>query len=292
MCKVYNQIGSLTTIKTHLHNHNIYDFKSINELITFQKNYPVARQQLIENSSLQIAREKEILEDEIALLADFIDTCRSENTKILISELEQLKHQLTALSSAQSNFFEKITIYFQRNSIQSKIRNIETNFDSKIANPIFKYTDLYAKKNHRFKYIDHHFEEAVKENTHTQLRDLERKKTIVDELTPSIYGAIGEQKVSSELQHLSDDYILINDFSCTFHPALYRSQEDDYIKSVQIDQILIAPAGIFLIETKNWSEESLTNLTLRSPVDQIKRTSYALYRTLNGEEVSSILRLN
>ncbi len=75
-------------------------------------------------------REKEILKDEIVLLADFIDTCRSENTKNLISELDQLKHQLAALSSAPSNFFEKIAVHFQRN----KIRNIETNFDSKIAN--------------------------------------------------------------------------------------------------------------------------------------------------------------
>jgi hypothetical protein len=45
----------------------------------------------------------------------------------------------------------------------------------------------------------------------------------------------------------------------------------------------VAPSGIFLIETKNWSEKSLENLSLLSPVRQIKRSSYALYRLLNNE---------
>ena len=66
-------------------------------------------------------------------------------------------------------------------------------------------------------------------------------------------------------------------------PAIYNRQENDYIKSIQIDHLLVAPSGIFLIETKNWSEKSLKNLSLRSPVQQIKRTNFALFRLLNNE---------
>ncbi|MBZ4034782.1 hypothetical protein K6T82_08390 [Flavobacterium sp. 17A] len=39
--------------------------------------------------------------------------------------------------------------------------------------------------------------------------------------------------------------------------------------------------GIFIIETKNWSNHSLDNLDLRSPVQQILRTNYALFKLLD-----------
>ena len=246
MCKVYNQVGSLTTIKTKLHNHSINDIHSTNELISFQKNYLDVRQQIISNCSLLIEQEKKDLNNEIVLLSDFIETCRSEYTKDLLSELEQLKQKLDKLSSTRSNFFERITAYIQKNSIQNRIRAIETNFDSQIAKMLQSHTNLFTKKKRRIEYIDHNFEKTLQESTYSQLRELERKKAIVDELITSVYGAIGEQKVSKELEHLSDDNILINDFSCSFHPPIYNKQEDDYIKSVQIDHILVAPAGVFL----------------------------------------------
>ena len=53
--------------------------------------------------------------------------------------------------------------------------------------------------------------------------------------------------------------------------------------SVQVDHILISPAGVFLIETKNWNESSIHNQNLYSPVKQVKRANLALYRILNGE---------
>ncbi|HZV70406.1 MAG TPA: nuclease-related domain-containing protein [Saprospiraceae bacterium] len=283
MCKIYNQVGSLTAIKNHLQNHKINDFHSVNEILTFQKNYLDTRQQLVSSSTALIKQEKEKLTEELLLLEDFIETCKIENTKYLQLELIQLKQQFANLTNINSNFFDKITSYFQKNNLQGKIRFIENNFEFKIADSLRQHTDLLLKKKYRHQYIDNNFEKAVQENIYTQLRDLERKKQIVDELTSTIYGAIGEQKVSKELELLSDDYILINDFSCTFHPPIYNRKDSDYIKSVQIDQILISPAGVFLIETKNWSEESMKNLSLRSPVEQIKRTSFALYQTLNGE---------
>ncbi len=290
MCKVYNQVGSLAVIKTELYKNGIKDFKSINDLISFQKNFSASRQQIVLNSSLLIRQEQENLKEEIVLLEDFIETCRSEYTNNLTLELEQLKQQLDTIRSAQSNFFERINVYLKGNSIQNKIRNIETNFDSKIANSLRRFTDPFIEKKRRLDFIEHNFEKAVQENTYTQLREIDRRKTIVDELTTSIYGAIGEQKVSKELEGLSDDYILINDFSSSFQPPIYNKQEHDYIQSVQIDHILVAPGGVFLIETKNWSEHSMKDLSLRSPVEQIKRTSFALYVKLNGEKATSLLQ--
>ncbi|QLH48311.1 MAG: NERD domain-containing protein [Bacteroidota bacterium] len=59
-----------------------------------------------------------------------------------------------------------------------------------------------------------------------------------------------------------------------------------------MDHILVSPSGIFLIETKNWSEKSLESLSLRSPVQQIRRTSFVLFKLLNNEMSNYHLRLD
>ncbi|MCC4921082.1 nuclease-related domain-containing protein [Flavobacterium chungbukense] len=90
---------------------------------------------------------------------------------------------------------------------------------------------------------------------------------------------MGENKVENVLKKLSDDYILINDFCYNFATPI--KHKGDFIKSIQIDHLLLSPAGIFIIETKNWSNRSLDNLDLRSPVQQILRTNYALFKLLD-----------
>ena len=290
MSKVYNQVGTLTTIKTQLYNHDIKDLHSINDLISFHQSFPVTRQSILSNSSLEIKQEQERLKEEVLLLEDFIETCRSEYTIDLLAELEILKQQQETLRSSQQNFFGKVLNYLEGHSIQSKIKDIERKFDSKIINSLRRYTDPFDQKKQRLSYIEHNLEKAVQENISARLRELDRRKAIIDDLMPTIYGAIGELKVSRELERLPDSYILVNDFSCSFHPAIYNRQENDHIQSVQVDHILVAPSGVFLIETKNWSEQSMKNLSLRSPVEQIRRASFALYITLNGDQANVLSR--
>jgi len=47
---------------------------------------------------------------------------------------------------------------------------------------------------------------------------------------------------------------------------------------------------VFVLETKNWSTQSIKNLDLRSPVEQISRTSYALFVLLNSESNVGLAR--
>ena len=54
-----------------------------------------------------------------------------------------------------------------------------------------------------------------------ELIELKRKKFVINEINNSIYGALGEQKVVKELEKLSDDFILINDFTYSFHPPIF-----------------------------------------------------------------------
>ena len=78
------------------------------------------------------------------------------------------------------------------------------------------------------------------------------------------------------LKDLSDEYIIINDFNYTFNTPLKNKYENNVIKTIQIDHLVIAPTGIFIIETKNWSLQSINNKELKSPVTQMKNAKYAL----------------
>lgn len=280
MCKVYNQIGCLTTIKSHLHRNNVNDFNSLKELLNFQRSYSINQQQIILNHSVLIEQEKATLKEEIEHLEKIIDIDRNEFTQTLHSEIEQFKQRLETLLLPQSNILKTLFNYFYSHYIKRKIRDIELNFDSKVADSVKDKSFTLSNKNSRYDYIVTNFSNAVNQSSFSQLHELERKKNVIDEINNSIYGAIGENKVLKDLENLSDDYILINDFVCNFYPPIYNRQENDYIRSIQIDHILVSLSGIFLIETKNWSEHSLNSLSLRSPVEQIRRTNFALFKLL------------
>ena len=113
-------------------------------------------------------------------------------------------------------------------------------------------------------------------------------KGVLEEINPLIAGAIGESKVEQELTNLSLNGVLLNDFSLKFNPPLFSKKTKERIHSVQIDHLLVTGAGIFVLETKNWSLKSITTLSLRSPVDQVKRFSYAIFVLLNSKNAKSL----
>lgn len=293
MCKTYNIIGSLASIKSHLERNNIYDFKSLKEVIVFQSSYETSRKQLISYHENLIDEEKNLLTLELKSLEEEIEKKRLNTEQILKEEIESLKQQLNfSISKTSINIFQKICKKIKQWNYTRIIIKKEKEFDNSVKRIIRCLIDNYHEKNNRFEFISSNFGEAVNQSVHYSLSELERKKNIIDNLNSFIYGALGEQKVVNTLENLSDDFILINDFSVSFSPAIYNRKENEYIKSVQIDHVLVAPSGIFLIETKNWSEKSLINLSLRSPVQQIRRTSFVLFKLLNNEMSNYRLRLD
>lgn len=284
MCRTYKKIGSLKSLKFHLEKNHIHDFKSIKDVITFQNSYPRLRQELIAFHENQIENEKNLLNIDLPVLQTATETLKQETIQKLTEEIEKLKEQLHSSSqNASTNFFHKLKIAFRNWNYKKQIKDQEQNFETNVKMAISPILEEYNLKSHRFEYLTTRFNDAVTRSALHSISELDRKKTIIEEKKSFIYGALGEQKVVKTLEALSDDYFLINDFDVTFYPAIYNSQEDEYIKSIQIDHILIGPPGIFLIETKNWSEKSLENINMRSPVEQIKRNSYALFHLLNNK---------
>lgn len=176
-----------------------------------------------------------------------------------IEELEETTKQ--AVEKSNKNIFSKIVYYLKIKSLTNKISNLEKKYENIIST---RCKESYKK--------------------------LDFTKEVIDGLYTLIAGAIGENATVKELEKLSNDYYLINDFSVEFDPPIYNKKENDRIFSIQIDHLLICKSGIFLLETKNWSNKSIKNLDLRSPVKQISRTSYALFVLLNSESNINLVR--
>jgi len=176
-----------------------------------------------------------------------------------IKKLEEISKQ--AIEKSNKNIFNKIFYYLKIKKLISKKSSLENNFENVISK---RCTDSY--------------------------RELEFIKETVEGLYTLISGAIGENSVVNELQKLSDNYYLINDFSLEFNPPIFNRRENDRIFSIQIDHLLVCQSGVFGLETKNWSTQSIKNLDLRSPIEQISRTSYALFVLLNSESNLGLAR--
>lgn len=293
MCKTYNTIGSLTSLKTHLENNNIYDFKSLKEVIDFRDSYTTNQKKIISHHETLIEQEKNELIQDLPKLTYEIEIKKLQEEEILVDELEKLNEKLALLlNSKPINIFQRIIQYFKVRKYRGNIKKKERNFNFEIQKRVSSLCEAQEEKTNRYQFISTQHSDAVKQSYELSMCELKRKKDVIDEISSSIFGALGEQKVVKKLEALSDDYYLINDFSVSFYKPIYNSLENEYIKSVQIDHILVGPCGVFLIETKNWSNKSLDNLKLWSPVQQIKRTSYVLFRLLNDEVSNNHLALN
>lgn len=283
MCKILNTIGSLNDIQYHLDYNQIDEFNSVDELINFRTNYHLTQQQVILNHTQQIEKEKVNLEKEIDRLQDSILTKRTALHKLKQRRLLTLYKQIDDLPIPGSKVTPILQDYYFNLIIWLQIWFMQISYPFEVFAIKQKLKNILLKKNKRFNFITANFIDAVNQSSLSHLQTLQQQKIIIDQINNSIYGAIGEQKVVNMLKNLPDDYVLINDFNYSFYPPLYYKKENNYIKSIQIDHLLIAPCGVFIIETKNWSEGSIHNPHLFSPVKQINRTNFALFKILTDE---------
>jgi len=289
MCKVYNTIGALNTIQNELVNNNIDDFNTLEELVNFQKEVNITEQKIIQQHTLKIQQEKITLEKEVN---DFYDSIQANKTKLEEEQNLKLKilfNKIEKLPPTNNKIIPTIIDYWINFVVWVNITLTHIEWKFKIIKFEAFAKIKFKKTNKRFKYISNNFQEALKQSSKIELNNHRLKKNVISRINKSIYGAIGEQKVVNTLQKLSDDFTLINNFNYTFKSPLKKTQGKTLIRTIQIDHILIAPSGIFLIETKNWSEHSINNIEMRSPIQQTNRSGYALYKILNN---SSFLKWN
>jgi hypothetical protein len=278
MTKVYGQIESLTKLKEFLHEKGIDRFNSVGEIKHFIKNYENERQKVFEQTENELAAEIDHLKAEESRLQKEYDTLLAKTKKRLNEIVLRYRSRCELIQSKNTENGIQKTFY----SIELTVLSALNRFLKLYSDSISKMVTCRSKRSVRnsSKKIIHYTanrKEILRKLLAPRLDKLAYTKEVVDGLESLIAGAIGENLVAKELQKLPETYILFNDFSIDFKRPVYYQKEKSNIYSIQIDHLLVTSAGIFIIETKNWSEKSIERLDFRSPIKQIKRTNFALY---------------
>ena len=94
--------------------------------------------------------------------------------------------------------------------------------------------------------------------------------------SPELAGALAELELINSLSSLPENHYIINDVKLKINKAIYFDGE--WLKSAQIDHVVVTPSSVFVIETKNWSKEFAQAGIYYDPYQQVKRASYLCYK--------------
>jgi len=281
MTLVLGQIESLTRLKESLNEKDIDRFNSIGEINYFIKNYEKERQKILDQTDHDLDIEIDNLQ------ADGFRTQKNYNTLLTITKnklnfiISRLRNRCDLIQSKNSeNIIHRTYNSFELMVLKTINTCLEKNSDRIIQLFTFRNKKRVSKIFKKINYYSVNRNEILTKLCAPKLDDLAYTKEVVEGLDNLIAGAIGENLVVKELEKLSKEYVLFNDFSIDFERPMYYKKDKSKIYSIQIDHLLVTNSGIFIIETKNWSKKSIERLDLRSPIKQIERTGFALYALL------------
>ncbi len=275
MSHIINKSGAETDLFRNLSQRGIRRFSCIDDLFSFKKNYLIEIEHFRERKVTEVRDEIENLSKRIISLRTEYEQQRLERVELTNREIAELKAKL---SISPKNLVAKVKGYFHKR----RLSYLETHFDLIVEKPLQELQSEIKDITERLSHLSSHQQDAIAKRSASFIADTERTASILTELSPLIYGAIGELKAIELLRKLPDGYYIINDYQRSFHSPLHMKSEDDWIYSIQLDHVVIGPTGVFVIETKYWSLNSIKNNNLFSPVKQLRRGGFALFVTLNN----------
>jgi hypothetical protein len=286
MAQIYGQIESLKRIKNELKAFGINRFNSIKEINDFLFNFQDEKEAILNT-------QKEILRNEIKDLnlrkKEYQEICERTKSKTQAEievRIDTIRLNIDILTAKiNKGLIHKIIYSFKLKKQKELLDYYSLNTPMIIKNANKNIQEKIENDENQLKYISENNELIIKERSLPEIRKLNNVKKTIEDLQPLIAGAVGESLVVKEIEKLPNDYILINDYNLKFNPPIYKRNTNDKIFSIQIDHLLISKSGIYILETKNWSKKSIESLDLRSPVEQITRTSYALFLILNDAKI-------
>jgi len=286
MAQIHGQIESLKKLKFELRSCGITRFNSIKEINDFLFNFQHEKEAIINN-------QREILINEINELKLTIkenrDKCERTKSKTLTEievRIDAIRINIDNLTvRVNKSFIHKILYSCRLKKQKELLEYFSSNTPLIVSNAIKNIQGIIENSENKLKNFNENNELIINERSLPKIRKLNTVKKTIEDLHPIIAGAVGESLVVKEIEKLPDDYILINDYYLKFNPPIYNRNTKDKIFSIQIDHLLITKSGIYILETKNWSKKSVESLDLRSPVEQITRTSYALFLIVNDAKI-------
>lgn len=281
MAKIINTVGSLSILKLELEKRNIRQFHSLEEIQQFENTYNQQLSDVPVVSKVALQAEIKSIQNDIASIDEVLLSKKKKVEEDIDKKIVCINGRINYLRTQKKHVLIKIISPFVIYFLHRRINRIEYGRNKRVLQAV----RFEGKKKEQFekrlaelnKDFDAILEKKIDENSHR----IKYVKETVDGLRPLILGVIGESKVSRTLSLLPDGYVVINDVYIELQKPIYYREEDDRIFSFQIDHLVIGPTGVFVVETKHWGQSTINSCDLFSPVKQIKRSNYALFRLLN-----------
>ena len=278
MARISGTIESLKSLKAELDYKGISRFSSVKDINNFLSNY----------NSEKLAILKEASD---ALEKEYFDTCINleqrihKKAEIVNLEKERIDTRIVELQAKidlihnknSENIFKKLLSKIHLFSLKKQFQDVVANKTELISLSVKEISEKIKNDDFFINKYETEKQNLIEKKAKSRTEKLEYTRQVLENSKNLIAGAIGENLVVKEIKKLSDDYVLINDFNLNFSRPIFYKKYNERISSIQIDHLLISKAGIFIIETKNWSRSAVDSLSLRSPIEQIERANFALY---------------
>ena len=266
MAEIYGQIGSLSDLLEKFNEAGIDSIKSLPDIITFRKNFQT------NIDTIKPKKRKELTEE--------IDTLKTNRDDLNKEYVDKTKLE----EEKSTNILFKLTYYVKYLSSAKRLEFLNQNWYTEKIKPFYELDKHLQEIQKEIEDKETNFDQRVDKSSQPEIEQIKLTNTIIEENKDLLYGIIGEFRAQKVLRKLPDTYVVINDFCRRFTRAIFNRKDNTYIKSIQIDHVVIGPTGLYLIETKNWSKKSVANQDLFSPVKQLLRSSFAVFIILNNSK--------
>ena len=277
MARIYGTIESLKSLKSELENNGITRFNSVKEIKHFLSNYNSEKLTILNNESDKLEKEYSETYSNLKQRVQNKTEIINLETEKIDNRISQLHIKINIIKIKDVNFLKKLISSIKLYSLKKQSNYFIKNKNKLISSSVKEITRNIENDELFIKEYDTGKQNLIEKRAKTETKKLEHTRNVLENSRNLISGAIGENLVVKEIKKLSDDYALINDFNLSFSRPIFHKKYNQRIYSVQIDHLLISKAGIFIIETKNWSKSSVNTISLRSPIEQIERSNFALY---------------
>ncbi|MBT3188035.1 MAG: NERD domain-containing protein [Anaerolineae bacterium] len=231
-----------------------------------------------EKEKLEIEKEMEtqLLEKEDQAFTNKKNDLSKSYQEVIRSNKEKIIEKLKTLSleieylQEPTTFFKKLKRKYPIFIIKGKIKALK-----KKANEYFENlkTEWDIKQNDLEKQ-----HEKAKFDIVGKVRKTEHNIKSLQHIqkTPDLFGAIAEIELIENLTSLPQNYYILNDVFLDLGKSMRF--DDKWRRSAQVDTMVISPAGIFVVEVKNWSKTFIASNDYHDPYDQVKWAAYLCYK--------------
>ena len=251
---VIGESGSETFLKSRLMKKGLDGFESFSDIQHFKKHF----KSILKTST----------DEERKKLTTIIETLRS-NEDALIKDIEERKHKLQAsLAKEKQELLEgELT-----SEDQKRLKKIDRLLEKKIDKPFKKDKKRVKRTEKEIATREKKLEKSVEKS----VKGLHKAHDIINQNRAFVYGAVGETTAIKELRKLPEQYYILNEARLSFYRAIHWKKYGEYVKSCKIDHVVVGPPGVFLIETKNWSAQTLARAKF-TPHKQVERAGYIFF---------------